>query len=59
LALNTQGATAGEIDAFRKEHEAELGVPVVAVLEEGVHFVQKPFSKQELAAKVRTALDER
>jgi len=30
-----------------------------AVLEEGVHFVQKPFSKKELAAKVRAALDER
>ncbi len=28
------------------------------MLDEGVHFVQKPFSKAELAAKVREALDE-
>jgi FixJ family two-component response regulator len=27
------------------------------VLDEGVHFVQKPFSTGDLAAKVRTALD--
>ena len=27
------------------------------VLEEGVHFIQKPFSKQALAAKVREVLD--
>jgi len=27
------------------------------VLEEGVNFIQKPFSKKELAAKVRAALD--
>jgi PAS domain S-box-containing protein len=27
------------------------------VLEEGVHFLQKPFSRKELAAKVREALD--
>jgi PAS domain S-box-containing protein len=27
------------------------------VLDEGVHFIQKPFSKQELAARVRAALD--
>ena len=29
------------------------------VLDEGVHFIQKPFSAQDLAAKVRTVLDER
>ena len=28
------------------------------VLEEGVHFIQKPFSKNALAAKIREALDE-
>lgn len=28
------------------------------VLEEGVHFIQKPFSKQDLARKIRAALDE-
>jgi len=28
------------------------------VLDEGVHFIQKPFSKAELAAKVREALDQ-
>jgi two-component system cell cycle sensor histidine kinase/response regulator CckA len=28
------------------------------VLEEGVHFIQKPFSAQELARKVREALDD-
>jgi two-component system sensor histidine kinase EvgS len=28
------------------------------VLEEGIHFIQKPFSKKELAAKVRKALDQ-
>ncbi len=28
------------------------------VLEEGVHFIQKPFSKQDLAIKVREVLDE-
>ena len=28
------------------------------VLEEGVHFLQKPFSRKDLAAKVREALDE-
>jgi len=27
------------------------------VLDEGVHFIQKPFSKRDLAAKVREALD--
>jgi len=27
------------------------------VLDEGIHFIQKPFSKQALAAKVRAALD--
>jgi two-component system, cell cycle sensor histidine kinase and response regulator CckA len=27
------------------------------VLEEGVHFITKPFSRQELAVKVREALD--
>jgi two-component system, cell cycle sensor histidine kinase and response regulator CckA len=27
------------------------------VLEKGVHFIQKPFSRKELALKVRTALD--
>jgi FixJ family two-component response regulator len=27
------------------------------VLEEGVNFIQKPFSMQDLALKVRTALD--
>jgi CheY-like chemotaxis protein len=29
------------------------------VLDEGVHFIQKPFSMQSLAAKVREALDEK
>jgi signal transduction histidine kinase len=28
------------------------------VLDEGVHFIQKPFSKEELAARVRKALEE-
>lgn len=28
------------------------------VLDEGIHFIQKPFSMQALAAKVRTVLDE-
>ena len=28
------------------------------VLDEGVHFIQKPFSSRDLAAKVREALDE-
>jgi two-component system cell cycle sensor histidine kinase/response regulator CckA len=28
------------------------------VLEEGVHFIQKPFSKRDLAQTVRKALDE-
>jgi response regulator RpfG family c-di-GMP phosphodiesterase len=27
------------------------------VLDEGVHFIQKPFSRQKLAAKVREVLD--
>jgi FixJ family two-component response regulator len=27
------------------------------VLYDGIHFIQKPFSKQALAAKVREALD--
>ena len=36
VALNTQGATTAEVDAFRKEYEGKLGVPVVAPLEEGV-----------------------
>jgi DNA-binding response OmpR family regulator len=27
------------------------------VLEEGVHFVQKPFSMKDLAARVREVLD--
>jgi len=27
------------------------------VLEEGVHFISKPLSKKELAAKVRETLD--
>ena len=27
------------------------------VLDGGVHFVQKPFSREEMAAKVREALD--
>jgi two-component system, cell cycle sensor histidine kinase and response regulator CckA len=27
------------------------------VLDEGVHFIQKPFSKKDLAAKVRETLD--
>ena len=27
------------------------------VLDEGVHFIQKPFSRKDLAAKVREALD--
>jgi len=29
------------------------------VLDEGVHFIQKPFSKQDLAVKVRKVLDEK
>ena len=28
------------------------------VLDEGVHFIQKPFAIQDLSAKVRQALDE-
>ena len=28
------------------------------VLDEGVHFIQKPFSKRDLATTVRKALDE-
>ena len=28
------------------------------VLEEGVHFMEKPFSREELAARVREALGE-
>jgi two-component system cell cycle sensor histidine kinase/response regulator CckA len=28
------------------------------VLEEGVHFIQKPFSMKDLATKVREALDQ-
>jgi FixJ family two-component response regulator len=28
------------------------------VLDQGVHFIQKPFSKEELAARVRKALEE-
>jgi FixJ family two-component response regulator len=27
------------------------------VLDEGVHFIQKPFSKRDLATKVRDVLD--
>jgi hypothetical protein len=27
------------------------------VLDEGIHFIQKPFSKKDLAVKVRRALD--
>jgi FixJ family two-component response regulator len=27
------------------------------VLEKGVHFIQKPFSKADLAVKIRKALD--
>ena len=29
------------------------------VLDEGVHFIQKPFSMKDLAAKVREALREK
>ena len=29
------------------------------VLDEGVHFIQKPFSRKDLAAKVREALDQK
>ena len=29
------------------------------VLDEGVNFIQKPFSKQELSVKVRQVLDEK
>ncbi len=36
IALNTLGATGAEIDGYRKAYEEKLGVPVVAVLEEGV-----------------------
>jgi two-component system cell cycle sensor histidine kinase/response regulator CckA len=28
------------------------------VLDEGIHFIQKPFSRKDLAAKVREALGE-
>jgi FixJ family two-component response regulator len=27
------------------------------VLDEGVHFIQKPFSKQDLSEKIREVLD--
>ena len=36
LALNTKGANAAEIEAYRQEYQAKLGIPVVAPLEEGV-----------------------
>lgn len=36
LALNTQGASAEEVEVYQKEYEERLGVPVVAPLEEGV-----------------------
>ena len=36
IALNTQGATGEEVEAYRKEYEKKLGIPVVAPLEEGV-----------------------
>jgi len=36
LALNTQGASKAEIEAYQQEYEAKLGIPVVAPLEEGV-----------------------
>ncbi len=29
------------------------------VLDEGVHFIQKPFTKKELAAKIREVLDQK
>jgi len=28
------------------------------VLDEGIHFINRPFSKQDLAAKIREVLDE-
>ncbi|MDX2070777.1 MAG: DUF1611 domain-containing protein [Haliscomenobacter sp.] len=39
VALNTQGATGEEIEQYKKEKEAALGIPVVAPLEEGVEGI--------------------
>ncbi|HBZ54994.1 MAG TPA: hypothetical protein DEO88_06280 [Syntrophobacteraceae bacterium] len=33
-------------------------ITCVGVLDEGVHFIQKPFSVEDLAAKVRETIDE-
>ena len=42
---------------FTSGYTAEM-VAQHGVLEEGVWFIQKPFSSEELGAKVREALDE-
>jgi FixJ family two-component response regulator len=41
---------------FMSGYTADVIAPH-GVLEEGVHFIQKPFSMQVLAAKVREVLD--
>ena len=33
-----------------------MSSPTYGVLDEGMHFLEKPFSKNDLAAKIREAL---
>jgi FixJ family two-component response regulator len=41
---------------FMSGHEANV-IAHHSVLDEGVHFIQKPFSMKDLAAKTREALN--
>ncbi len=56
LAEQLQRSLPGLKTLFMSGYTADI-ISQHAVLEEGVHFVQKPFTRQELGARVREVLD--
>jgi CheY-like chemotaxis protein len=58
LAQSLQTLYPGLICMFMSGYTSDV-ITHRGVLDEGVHFIQKPFSMQSLAAKVRGALDEK